>query len=392
MNTKGEQIMKTSSKFGSLTVLIVVMVVAFLVTACRAQPAPTASPTEAPPGMANPASQFCVEQGYQSEIRDEAGGQVGYCLFPDGSECEEWAFFRGECAPVSESQATPEQLANPASENCVTVGGTWSIENRVGGGQFGLCLFEDNRQCEEWALLRGDCPVGGVKVTSYTTPAAVYCAITGGEYAITGNTGADDEQGTCTFKDGSMCDVWEYYDGMCVPGFASTAPAGPSLQPLPPEVCNGQAQAMSHALDDLVSTLSEEPLDDWVTGGSGTGCQATVTGTGVQFESPAAVVNALGTMVEDQGWTADPMLVADGPTGTAAGYRKGDQICLAAAMWEPDESANCPEDQPISACEVKPEQQNYTVTLNCGVETSEGETGAEVGYSIFIILQIIGCF
>jgi putative hemolysin len=359
--------------------VVVLILVGFLVAACGAEPTPEASPTEAAPGMPNPASKFCVDQGYQSEIRDEPGGQVGYCLFPDGSECEEWAFFRGECAPSSESQPTPAQLANPASENCVAVGGTWSIENRVGGGQFGICLFEDNRQCEEWALLRGDCPVGGVKVTGYTTPAAVYCAITGGEYAITGNAGAEDEQGTCTFKDGSLCDAWDYYDGQCVPSPVPTATAGSTIQPLPTEVCNGQAQAMSHTLDDLVPTQSEEPLDDPITNAKGTGCQATVTGTGLQFESPAAVVTALGSMLEDQGWTADPMLVADGPTGTAAGYRKGDQICLAAAMWEPDESANCPEDQPISACQVKPEQQNYTVTLNCGVETPEGGTGAEVG-------------
>jgi len=337
------------------------------------------SPTEAAPGMANPASAFCVDQGYQSEIRDESGGQVGYCLFPDGSECEEWAFYRGECAPASESQAPPAQLANPASQNCVAVGGTWTIENRVGGGQYGVCLFEDNMQCEEWALLRGDCPVGGLKITGYVTPAAVYCAITGGEYAITGNSGAEDEQGTCAFKDGSSCDAWEYYDGKCAPGSTSTAGGGLIIQPLPEEVCNGQAQAMSHALSDLIPTQSEEPLDDWVTAASGTGCQATITGTGVQFESPSAVVSALGSMLAEQGWTADPMLVADGPTGTVKGYRKGDQVCLAGAMWVADESANCPEDQPISACDLTPEQQNYTVTLNCGVATAEGGTGAEVG-------------
>jgi putative hemolysin len=211
-------------------------------------------PTEAAPGMPNPASQFCVEQGYELEIRDEAGGQVGYCRFPDGSECEEWAFYRGECSPAGGSQPTP----------------------------------------------------------------------------------------------------------------------GSAIQPLIVEVCNGQAQAMSHYLDDLIPTQSEEPLDDPVKNLTGIGCQATITGTGVQFESPHAVVSTLGSMLEEQGWTADPMLVADGPTGTAAGYRKGDQICWAAAMWEPDESADCPQDQPISACQVTPEQQRYTVTLNCGVESPGG--------------------
>jgi Tol biopolymer transport system component/putative hemolysin len=336
-------------------------------------------PTEAAPGMPSPASKFCVDQGYRSEIRDEAGGQVGYCLFPDGSECEEWAFYHGECAPASEGQATPGQLANPASENCIEQGGTVSIQTRSDGGQYGICLFEDNRQCEEWALLRGDCPVGGLKVTGYVTPAAVYCAITGGEYAITGNSGAENEQGTCTFNDGSQCDAWEYYDGKCAPGSAPIGTAGLIIQPLPEEVCNGQAQAMSHALADLIPTQSEEPLDDWVTGATGIGCQVTITGTGVQFESPAAVVYALGSMLGEEDWTADPMLVADGPTGTAAGYRKGDQICMAAAMWQADDSANCPQDQPISACPVKPEQQNYTVTLNCGVATAEGQTIAEAG-------------
>jgi hypothetical protein len=51
--------------------------------------------------MPNPASAFCEERGGRVEIREGEGGQVGYCVFPDGSECEEWAFFRGECVPRS---------------------------------------------------------------------------------------------------------------------------------------------------------------------------------------------------------------------------------------------------------------------------------------------------
>ncbi len=49
-------------------------------------------------GLANPASVYCEEQGGKLEFRtDEAGGTVGICIFEDGSECEEWAYFRGEC-------------------------------------------------------------------------------------------------------------------------------------------------------------------------------------------------------------------------------------------------------------------------------------------------------
>ncbi|MBI4363061.1 MAG: DUF333 domain-containing protein [Euryarchaeota archaeon] len=47
----------------------------------------------------NPASTYCVEQGYRLEIRtnSSSGGQFGVCIFSDGKECGEWEFFRGEC-------------------------------------------------------------------------------------------------------------------------------------------------------------------------------------------------------------------------------------------------------------------------------------------------------
>jgi putative hemolysin len=115
--------------------------------------------------------------------------------------------------------ATPEPesagIANPASENCTEKGGTLSIEKRGDGGEYGVCIFEDNMQCEEWAMMRGECPEGGIKVTGYITPAARYCAITGGEYTVTGKSGAEDEEGTCTLPDGKECDVWKYYNGEC---------------------------------------------------------------------------------------------------------------------------------------------------------------------------------
>jgi putative hemolysin/phosphoserine phosphatase len=133
--------------------------------------------------------------------------------------------------PPAQPQAEAA-VANPASENCIKQGGTLSIVERGDGGQYGICLFEDNLQCEEWAMMRGDCPVGGLKVTGYITPAAQYCAITGGTYAITGNSGQDDEQGTCTFKNGSQCDAWDYYNGKCDQS-AATADPLPSWNPGP---------------------------------------------------------------------------------------------------------------------------------------------------------------
>jgi len=106
-------------------------------------------------------------------------------------------------------------IANPASVNCINKGGTLSIQKRGDGGEYGICIFEDNRQCEEWALFRGECPAGGKKVTGHITPAARFCAITGGSYKMTDQTNTDKEQGTCTFNNGKTCDALDYYSGQC---------------------------------------------------------------------------------------------------------------------------------------------------------------------------------
>jgi putative hemolysin len=57
------------------------------------------SPNE-PAELANPASVYCEEQGGRVDIRtDDEGNQHGVCVFSDGSEVEEWAFYRGEAEP-----------------------------------------------------------------------------------------------------------------------------------------------------------------------------------------------------------------------------------------------------------------------------------------------------
>jgi putative hemolysin len=51
-------------------------------------------------GLANPASVYCSQEEGKLEIRTNAdGSQKGFCVFSDGSECEEWKFFQKECFP-----------------------------------------------------------------------------------------------------------------------------------------------------------------------------------------------------------------------------------------------------------------------------------------------------
>jgi putative hemolysin len=316
--------------------------------------------------MANPASVYCVDQGGELDIRDQTGGQVGYCIFPDGSQCEEWAYFRGECSPGGEGQAA---MPNPASLYCIEQGGRMMLKTRGDGGAFGVCYFEDNRQCEEWALLRGDCPVGGRKITGYITEAAQYCAITGGEYTVTDESGPpEDEQGTCTFPNGTVCDVWEYYNGECNSGSGdSTASSDQSgaYMPMDDAACSDVAAAMEEAFTLDVTTDQSAFFDDYVSNETGAGCQATAVGNGYDFSSPAEASAIFGALLEARGWAQDPQYQADGPTGTSTAYRQGDALCLAHIGWQPSEDADCPPYKPIASCEFTPDQQLYLATLNC---------------------------
>lgn len=87
--------------------LLAFMIVVIALSACSTPPTqvPTDDPTA---GLPNPASVYCEQNGNKLEIRTAAdGSQSGVCVFPDGSTCDEWAFFRDECRPASLKNSTP---------------------------------------------------------------------------------------------------------------------------------------------------------------------------------------------------------------------------------------------------------------------------------------------
>lgn len=94
--------MNTSKSF-----LLILIVLILLFLGCS-QPTEVVSPPiieKTDVAIANPAEVYCEKQGYKVEVRTAAdGSQSGACVFPDGTECDEWAFFRGECKPGA---ATP---------------------------------------------------------------------------------------------------------------------------------------------------------------------------------------------------------------------------------------------------------------------------------------------
>ncbi len=127
-----------------LTLIVTLMMLASC-TAPQTPPTPVPVSTEMPQAnMPNPASVYCEQQGNKLEIRTAAdGSQSGVCIFPDGSECDEWAYFRGECVPPIQSEPTSSstEFPTPFPIDPADYQGWWTYTHAVYG--FSLMLPED---------------------------------------------------------------------------------------------------------------------------------------------------------------------------------------------------------------------------------------------------------
>ena len=124
------------------------LTIIILLTSCATpptQPTPDSVPTDiSQADMPNPASVYCEQQGYRLEIRTAAdGNQAGYCIFPDGSECDEWAYFRGECGPGAQGGETTSPTEIPTVRPIDPAGyqGWWTYTHAEYG--FSIMLPED---------------------------------------------------------------------------------------------------------------------------------------------------------------------------------------------------------------------------------------------------------
>jgi putative hemolysin len=89
----------------------------------------------------------------------------------------------------------------------------WKIQTilKPNGKKYYICVFEDNRQCEEMALFVWDCPVGGLKVTGYTNEESKYCAITWNIYIFRETEKDWTEVWGCKLKSWKILDSKEYF-------------------------------------------------------------------------------------------------------------------------------------------------------------------------------------
>jgi uncharacterized protein len=146
---------------------LVLFIVMALFTACS-QDGGRTTPLNA--GIANPASENCLRQGGEVEMRQGAAGEYGVCIFADGRVCDEWALYHGVCEQHQVLSAFFNRLAAGQYAAAATLYGG-SYETLVG-------FNPDINPVDVAALWRHGCEMNGlqcllVRIASFNEQTAV---------------------------------------------------------------------------------------------------------------------------------------------------------------------------------------------------------------------------
>ena len=103
----------------------------------------------------------------------------------------------------------PLKVETPATKLCTSNGGQIVIKKNSKDLEYGVCVFDDKKECELWTMFRSQCPKWGVDIRAYKSDEETYCAITGWSLVqATATCTLPSKIGTCSITDYFAKGVW----------------------------------------------------------------------------------------------------------------------------------------------------------------------------------------
>ncbi|HUV72599.1 MAG TPA: DUF333 domain-containing protein [Clostridia bacterium] len=116
--------------------------------------------------LPNPASQNCLDKGGKLKSLQETAGSLGICQFDDGTECEEWQFYRQEC---QKGQYQKADTTHPYRGFINKSGQNYTFKSESGVG-YSLSLTKEAGQALKERLLTGSDSGQAVTIIASETP------------------------------------------------------------------------------------------------------------------------------------------------------------------------------------------------------------------------------
>jgi hypothetical protein len=140
-----------------------------------------------------------------------------------------------------------------------------------------------------------------------------------------------------------------------------TQAAGSGYVPVSDSVCQMLQEMASQSVALPFDMQLSAPFTNPISGETGFGCTLTANNTHDQTFDQAVLMSLL--LDGFAGWEEQAAYQADGPTGAATALTRDMALMLVSVNWTPAPGIECPADQPISACNLKPEQKSYTIQI-----------------------------
>ena len=157
-----------------------------------------------------------------------------------------------------------------------------------------------------------------------------------------------------------------YFLALIVAGLALglgvvTSADAQTLRPISAAECQTFATQVQGAVG-FAAKASEDDFTDLTDRSEGRSCHISASASGQTFAAPADLMTKIAALFP--GWQDDPARADTGPAGAEKGFVSGSRIATVDVSWEPGPGASCSDKEPLSACNIQPQQKLWTVTVD----------------------------
>ena len=139
------------------------------------------------------------------------------------------------------------------------------------------------------------------------------------------------------------------------------AQTGMTLRPIPAAECQSLAAQTQQAVG-IRTAASEDDFTDLASNIDGRSCHIAGSASNLAIATPAELMGKVAAVFP--GWNSEAARDAEGPTGAEKGYVNGNRIATIQVSWEPGPGAACSDKEPLSSCNIAPQQKLWNVVID----------------------------